>query len=144
MEAEHKPRVSDFKLYEAAECNAQHFIIAVVDDTWIHELKDSDTYTEVTTQELLDYLQSVCGGLHALDVLTLQNEMQRYHLEAEGIPEYINSLEDAQKRAKRAKNPITDEMLVIIATNAMLSTVQFPWANDEWEDLDPSSRTWKA
>lgn len=30
----------------------------------------------------------------------------------------------------------------MIATNVMLSTEQFPRANDEWEDLDPSERTW--
>lgn len=103
-----------------------------MDNKWICELKDTDTfYMEVNAQELLTHLQSICGGLHALDILALQNKILRYHLDAEGIPEYINALEDAQKWALRTKNLIMDVTLVIIVTNAMLSMVQFPWANNE-------------
>ena len=39
----------------------------------------------------------------------------------EGIPEYVKVLENAQKRSKRAGNPITEDTLLLIATNAMLS-----------------------
>ena len=70
----------------------------------------------------LQHLQATFTGLHALGVLTLQNEMHKMHLEAEGIPEYINLLEDAHKKAVRAGNPITAATVVMIATNAMLST----------------------
>ena len=52
-------------------------------------------YTLFTAGQLLAHLQVTCGGLHAHDVLTIQNEMQRYYLDSEGIPEYINALEDA-------------------------------------------------
>ena len=41
----------------------------------------------------------MCVGLHATDVLNLQNEMQTYHEDMEGIPKYINKLEDAQKQS---------------------------------------------
>ena len=71
----------------------------------------------------------------------LQNEMQCFHLKVEGIPEYINSLEDAQKASKRLRNTITDATLVIITTNDMLANVLFPRANNEWEDLPKTSRT---
>ena len=67
-----------------------------------------------------------CGGLHTFDVLTLQNKMQRYHLDSEVISEYINDLKDAQAKAERANNPITKATIIIIATKAMLSTEQFP------------------
>ena len=49
---------------------------------------------------LFAHLQSTCGGIHALDLLTLHNEMQIYHLECDGIPEYINKLEDGQVKAE--------------------------------------------
>ena len=45
------------------------------------------------------HLQAMCVGLHATDVLNLQNEMQTYHEDMEGIPKYINKLEDAQKQS---------------------------------------------
>ena len=48
--------------------------------------------------------------------------MQQCNIYFEVIPEYINMLEDAQEKSEQANNPITDATLVIIATNAMLST----------------------
>ena len=73
-------------------------------------------------------------GRHALDLLALHNEMQLYHLELEGIPEYINMLEDAQKQAGRDGRTIADETILLFATTAMLTTERFPITNDDWED----------
>ena len=49
-----------------------------------------------------------CTVRNALDLLVLHNEMQRYHLEVEGVPEYINMIEDAQRQACWAGRTITD------------------------------------
>ena len=42
----------------------------------------------------------------------------------------------------RSGNPITDDKLVIITMNAILSTEKFPCANEDWEELDVSLRMW--
>ena len=84
----------------------------------------------------------MCGKIRALDVLYLQNEMQKYHLEFDGIPEYINALEDAQYKAERANNPITNATLVIITKSTMLGAEQLPHANKDWDKLDVYQRTW--
>ena len=42
--------------------------------------------------------------------------MQAYYKQADGIPQYIALLEDAQKKAKRAHMPITDAELVMMAS----------------------------
>ena len=54
--------------------------------------------------------------------------MQEYHKDSKGILEYINALEAAQKKSKRGtgNNLITDETLLLIATNAMLKTGAHP------------------
>ena len=70
--------------------------------------------------------------------------MQHYHQEMGGIPEYVNALEDAQKRFKRAGNPIMEDTLLLIATNAMLSTERFPRADEIWEDLTKNGKVWPA
>ena len=73
-------------------------VLSIVADTWVRELQDTDSlYTEVGPKYLFLHLQVGCTGRHALGLLALHNEMQRYHLEVEGIPEYINMLEDAQR-----------------------------------------------
>ena len=76
----------------------------------------------------MSHLQSICGGLHAIDVLTLQNDMQDYHTDSRGILDYINTLEAAHKISKRGtvNNPITDANLLLIATNTMLKTGAHP------------------
>ena len=68
----------------------------------------------------------MCVGLHDTDVLNIQNEMQTYHEDMEGIPTYINKLEDAQKQSNREDNPITDPTLLLFAANAMLRTDRLP------------------
>ena len=79
-------------------------------------------YTLVNAGNMLIHLQVTCGGLHVLNLLAIQNEMQCYHLESWGILEYINEIYYAQSKAERENNPITDAKTVTIATNAMLST----------------------
>ena len=55
---------------------------------------------------MLAHLQSTCGGLHAIDVLALQENIHNAHKDSEGIPEYINTLEDVRDKAARAGAPI--------------------------------------
>ena len=94
--------------YETARWETIQFVLAVVTDTWVQELCDTETiYTKVASKDLLSHLQAGCTGRHALELLALHNKMQRYPLEVEGIPKYINMLEDAQRRARQAGQTIT-------------------------------------
>ena len=91
-------------------------------DTWVRELRDPNTiYTEIDPCDLFSHLQAGCTGRHALELLALHNDMQRYHLEVEGIPEYINMLEDAQRQAGRAGRTMSDETLLLFASTEMLT-----------------------
>ena len=142
-----KARVNDYKLFAKAKLESCALILHAVDETWVLELKDKKTlFTQVTPRQLLDHLQSICGGLHAIDVLALQNKMQEYHKDSEGILEYINALEAAQNKSKRGtgNNLITDKTLLLIATNMMLKTIAHPQTTDKWEDLDAAAQTWNA
>ena len=107
-------------------------MIAVVANTWVRELWDSDSlYTKVTPKERFSHLQAGRTGRQALDLLALHNEMQRYHLDIKGIPEYINMLEDAQRQAGRAGKTIADGKLLLFAITAMLTSKRFLRANDD-------------
>ena len=71
-----KARMNDYKLYAKAKLEARALILHTVDKTWVLELKDKETlFTQVTPRQFLDHLQSICGRLHAIDVLSLQNEI---------------------------------------------------------------------
>ena len=119
LEAAHKARRADRATYDTARRETTQFVLAVVADTWVREIRDPETiYTEVDPRDLLAHLQAGCTGRHALDLLVLHNEMQRYHLEVEAIPKYINMLEDAQRQTGRAGRAISDETLLLFGSGS--------------------------
>ena len=73
-EAAHKAKRVDCATYETARRETTQFVLAVVDDTWVPELRDSNSlYTEVAPKDILSHLQAGCTGRHALDLLVLHN-----------------------------------------------------------------------
>ena len=92
LKAAHKAQRADRATFETVRRETTQFVLAVVADTWVRELRDPDTiYTKVDPRDLFAHLQAGCTGWHALDLLALHNEMQRYHLEVEGIPRLVVS-----------------------------------------------------
>ena len=109
-------------------------MLAVIVNTWVRKLRDSGwLYTKVAPKDILAHLQVGCTGRHAFDLLALHNEMQRYHLEVEGIPEYINMLEDSQRQAGQAGKMIANKTLLLFASMSVLTSDCFLCANDDWE-----------
>jgi hypothetical protein len=99
-EAAHKSKLEDYNNYEAAECGCAKFLRDVVDEVWYNDLKDAKTfYTQVTALEIVTFLDLNSGGLHAVDMLSLRTSMHQYYTQADGVPQYIIMLEDAQKKA---------------------------------------------
>jgi hypothetical protein len=144
-EAAHRARLEDYASYEAAERGAAKFHLATVDETWYADLKDAYTfYTKVLAIEIMAFLDANSGGLHAVDMLTLRTNMHGYYAQADGIPQYIIMLEDAQKKAKRAGMPIADIKLVMMASAAVLAAMHFLHEVDNWEGLPAHGHTWAA
>jgi hypothetical protein len=116
-----------------------------VDKTWYADLKDADTfYTKVLAINLMAFLDANSGELHAVEMLTLRTNMHGYYAQADGIPQYIIMLEEAQKKAKQAGMPIADIKLVMMASAAVLAAMHFPCKVDDWEGLPTLNRTWSA
>ena len=67
--------------------------------------------------------------------------MQCYHLEVEGIPEYINMLEDAQRQAGRAGRTIANKTLILFSSTVMLTSDKFPRAKNDWEERAERDKT---
>jgi hypothetical protein len=73
-----------------------------------------------------------------------KTSMHNYYTQADGIPQYINMLEDAQKKGTRAGMPIANVELVMMASAAVLAAQHFPCEVDNWEGLPSASCTWTA
>jgi hypothetical protein len=144
-EAAHKSRLDDYASYEAAERGIAKFLRNVVDEIWYNDLKDAETfYTKVTAIEITALLDANSGGLHAIDMISLRTNMTQYYVQADGIPQFIVMMEDAQKKAKRAGMPIAVAELVMIASAAVHAAQHFPRKVDDWEGLPAADRTWRA
>jgi hypothetical protein len=68
----------------------------------------------------------------------------QYYVQADGIPQFILMMEDAQKKAKRAGMPIAIVELVMMALAAVLAAQHCPHEVNNWEGLPAGSRTWQA
>jgi hypothetical protein len=70
--------------------------------------------------------------------------MSQYYMQADGIPQLIVMMEDAQKKVTRASMPIADIKLVMMALVAVLATQHCPREVDNWEGLLATSCLWQA
>jgi hypothetical protein len=112
---------------------------------WYNDLKGTNTFfTKVTACEIIAFLDANSEGLHAIDMISLRTNMHNYYTQADGIPQYINMLEDAQKKATRANMPIADVELVMMASAAVLAAQHFLRKVNDWEGLPSASRMWLA
>lgn len=145
MEAAHNVRLRDYATFAAAERATAKFIRDAVDELWYKDLKHARSfYTNVTAKQLLDHLNDNCGGLHPSELVNLPTDMISYYAQADGIPKYINMMEEAQRKLARASLPMSDDQLLAIASTAVLASQHFPRTTDEWEARPRANKTWAA
>jgi hypothetical protein len=96
-EAAHKSRLNDYASYRGAEWGVSKFLHNLVNEIWYNDLKNADTfYTKVTAINIMALLDANSGGRHALDMILLCTDMMQYYVQADGIPQLIVMIEDAQ------------------------------------------------
>ena len=60
------------------------------------------------------------------------------------VPEYLNSLKDAQKKSVRAGLPFSDNLLTAIVSPSLLKANFFPKDRATWDGKEPAEQTLKA
>jgi hypothetical protein len=117
----------------------------MVDEIWYCDLRHARSfYNNVTAKQLMDHLDANCGGLYPVELVSLPTEMMQYYAQIDGIPEYINKLEEAQRKLARANLPMLDDQLLAIASTSVLASGHFPRSTDEWEAKPCNQKTWTA
>ena len=58
------------------------------------------------------------------------------------MPDFILTMEEAQKKAKRAELPILDIELAMYATTSVLQLGDYKKETDKWEGRTASKKTW--
>eukprot|EP00804_Cyclotella_cryptica_P018733 CCRYP_007225-RA/>CCRYP_007225-RA protein AED:0.88 eAED:0.42 QI:0/-1/0/1/-1/1/1/0/215 len=124
--------VRDFASYEVAECVTAKFIYEAIDEIWYHDLLHNRSfYTHVKAKQLLSHLDDNCGGRHPSKLVNLPINTLGFYATADGIPEYINMLEAAQRKLVQANLPMSDDQLLAIASTAVLASNHFLHPTDD-------------
>jgi hypothetical protein len=72
--------IQDYKAYKATECGIKIFIEAVVNNMWICNLRNPETfYSKVIALAIFDHLHECSSGLHVLDMVSLTIQMSQYY-----------------------------------------------------------------
>ena len=119
------------------------FIHEAVEEIWYCDLHhDQSFYTHIMAKQLLSHLDNNCSGLHPSELVNLPTNMLIFHATPDGIPEYINMLEAAQRKLVHANLPKSDDQLLAIASTAVLASYHFPCPTNDWEARPHVTKTW--
>ena len=131
------------RLITTVERAGRAFLVAVVKDTWLLPLKEESTfYNKVSLRKFFTLLKGGSGGLEATNIISLLSSMLIWWDNGPHVPEYVNSLEDAQNKSVRAKLPINDKWLAAITTGSLLTAGIFPKKRPDWDSLPHANKTW--
>ena len=77
-----------------------------------------------------------------MDAVDIPQVMKTLFTNALGIPQYINEMESAQRKSKRAKLVITDEYMHAVALKLLLQSGDYETETQEWSKLKETQQTW--
>ena len=89
-------------------------------------------------------LKGGSGGLEATDIVSLLSATLGWWVEDTRVPEYVNRLDEAQRKSIRASLPIDDKWLAAIATGSLLAACIFPNQRPNWDSLPRANKAWTA
>ena len=141
----HEAKKNNRALYKTAETACNIFIMEVVDETWYKELEDPDTlYTNVTDLKLVDHLSDFFSGLHTVNAMDIPQLMKKLFTNADVIPQFINTMEAAQRKSKRAKPVIQDKYMHAVALKLLLKSGEYEIETRKWPKIPDDQQTWTA
>jgi len=100
--------------------------LAVVKKMWYQELKSPETYhIEVIALQFLNHLSANYSSLHEIDAVEIQGSIMEFYAEVEGIPHFINMMEEGQEKATRVDLQIDDNCFHATAIKALLTSEDY-------------------
>ena len=80
--------------------------------------------------------------IHTVDTVDIPQLMKTLYKDAEGIPQFMNAMEEAQRKSKRAKLIINDNYLHAVALKSLHQSVEYKTETQEWSKLPEDKQTW--
>ena len=94
-------------IFLANDAESRGFIITVVEETWVIELEDLDTYyNKFTARHILNHLVDNCGGLDDTDAVDTPLAMPTWWDKNPSVPEYILRTKKGKRRLHETTAPL--------------------------------------
>ena len=77
-----------------------------------------------------------------MDVVDIPQIMKSLYKYLDGVPWFLNAMEAAQRKSKRAKIVINDEYLHAVALKSLLQSGEYETETREWSKLPEDEQTW--
>ena len=74
-------------------------------------------------------------GLNTTDAVDIPQVIKTLFSDAEGIPQFLNVMEAAQRKSKRAKLVINDEYLHAVALKYLLQSCEYKIEIRQWSKI---------
>ena len=97
----------------------------------------------MTSLKLFDNLTDFCAGLHTVDSVDIPQLMKSLYRDSEGVPQFINAMEAAHRKSKRAKLVINDKYLHAVALKLLLQSGEYETEIRGWSKLPEDDQTWE-
>ena len=75
-----------------------------------------------------------------MDIPQLTKELYK---DSDGVPQFINAMEAAQRKSKQAKLFINDEYLHAVALKSLLQSGEYETETREWLKIPEADQTWE-
>ena len=121
------------------------FILHAFDEVHYISLRDEDTYHKmVSLIEFLAHFSKEIGVLKVTNVVTLIGKLPGYWTRNPQVPQFIMTMEEAQKKSQHAGFPITDNWIAAFATSSLLVVNYFTSNHLEWDGKPKAKQTWRS
>ena len=88
-------------------------------------------------------ISPVLAGIHTVDAVDIPQIMMLLYKNSEVVPQFINAMEAAQRKSKRAKLLINDEYLHSVTLKSLLQSGEYETETREWSKLPEADQTWE-
>ena len=95
-------------------------------------------------RDLFTRLKGGRGGLEATDIVSLLSATLGWWDENPRVPDYVNRLEEAQRKSVQLLLPIDNNWLAGIANGYLLTAGSFSKQRPDWDSLPRANKIWTA
>lgn len=143
IDTDHKYRSDEYNKFVEVQSGIMKLLLAAVKEPYYSKLKDPlFDYLDVTPRELLAHLTTTYGTVTANDLFINKEVLQAPWNPSDPINSLWDRIRTCQDFARNTMEPLTEAMIILLATKAISASGVMAQYLNEWNRFDPARKTW--